>query len=266
MNIRKAYFKGSFYPKECLKLKAYFQTFTNYMFKFKKISIPKNPIAIISPHAGYIYSGFTANMGYYFLSKNQNIKRVIVIGASHRYYFNGISGSYFEEFQTPCKNIKIDTDYLIFLAKKHKINFIEKAHQKEHSTETQAPFIEYYFKNIKLIELIYSNIEEKELSSIISTILADKENGLVISTDLSHFYKEEEALKYDKICFNAISKNNANYLKGCKACGLLGVKALLLSTQKKSFKIDILDYRTSSSYNNNKNSVVGYLSAIISKK
>ena len=118
------------------------------------------------------------------------IRRVIVIGPSHHYAFAGVSGSYFEEYETPCGNLPIDTGYLIELAKKHPIGFLPEAHSREHSTEVQMPFVRNYLPKSSVIELIYSDMDASELSEIISTLLRDPENGIIISTDLSHFYDQ----------------------------------------------------------------------------
>ena len=106
--IRKAAIRGRFYPDSCKEVEENFKEFND---SFDKISIPEEirkilPRAVIVPHAGYIYSGFTANFAYRFLA-GAKAKRVIVIGPSHHHYFKGISGSYFAEYETPCGNIEI---------------------------------------------------------------------------------------------------------------------------------------------------------------
>ena len=115
---RKAAVKGQFYPEECNKVKAYIAKFNQ---ELNTLDIPKKvqnivPRAILVPHAGYIYSGFTANFAYRFL-KQTKAKRIIVIGPSHHHYFQGISGSYYENYETPCGSIEIDSPYLFALVK-----------------------------------------------------------------------------------------------------------------------------------------------------
>ncbi len=260
---RLASVKGLFYPDNCSKLSIYFKKFTENMtfdLDSKKL-INIIPRAIIAPHAGYIYSGFTANMAYKFLSRTK-AKRVIVIGPSHHYYFKGISGSYYEEYETPCGNLPIDTDYLIELSKILSIGFEPKAHQKEHSTEVQIPFIKNYLPHTNIIELIYGDISATLLSDIITTILKDKNNTLVISTDLSHFYTKSKAKELDTNCLKAIAKLDINLLNNCEACGLLGIKAMIISAKKVDLNPLLLDYRTSADYSKDESSVVGYASAL----
>jgi len=262
--IRKTAVKGLFYPKECSKVKAAFE---QYNRRFNDITIPREiqkivPRAVIVPHAGYIYSGFTANFAYRFL-KQANAKRIIVIGPSHHHYFKGISGSYYEMYETPCGNLEIDSAYLFALAKQFNIGFEPKAHEKEHSTEVQMPFIKHYFPKSKIIELIYGNTTAKNLASLITALLQNKDNVVVISSDLSHFYSLEKAKSFDENCLRGVAKLDLGELaNGCKACGLIGIQAMILTARKLKLSSKLLDYRTSADISSDSSSVVGYMSAM----
>ncbi|MEA1954204.1 MAG: AmmeMemoRadiSam system protein B [Campylobacterota bacterium] len=260
---RLASVRGSFYPDKCNKLKIYFQKFTeNLGTTLQDNHLYQNiPQAIIVPHAGYVYSGFTANIAYNILS-HSNAKRIIVIGPSHHHYFKGISGSYYEEFETPCGDIVIDTDYLITLAKKHPISFEPKAHQQEHSTEVQMPFIQHYLPQAKVIELIYGDTSPLLLEKILLTLLSNKDNAIIISTDLSHFHTQHKAKQLDKYCLDAIKRVDIDQLKECEACGLLGVKTILNTAKQLGLRSKLLDYRTSADYSGDETQVVGYMSAL----
>jgi AmmeMemoRadiSam system protein B len=259
-DIRIASVKGLFYPDNCTKLSIYFQKFTEAIVEDNRLAGIK-PKAIIAPHAGYIYSGFTANLAYRYLSKS-SAKRIVVIGPSHHHYFKGVSGSYYEEYETPCGNLAIDTDYLIKLSKLHPIGFEPKAHQKEHSTEVQMPFIKYYFRDLEVIEVVYGDVSTDTISSIIDTLLSDSDNLIVISSDLSHFYTKTKAKELDTNCLKAIASLDTRLLKECEACGLLGIKAIIKSAHKANLKSYLLDYRTSADYSHDESRVVGYGSAI----
>ena len=262
---RKAAVQGLFYPENCTKLEIYFQKFNARIgssIKSKPI-FKVTPRAIIVPHAGYVYSGFTANVAYAIISKSP-AKRVIVIGPSHRHYFEGISGSYFESYETPCGDIPIDTAYLIDLAKKFKIGFEPKAHEKEHSTEVQMPFVRHYLPRAKVIELVYGKMSPDYLAKIIAHLLKDKKNAVVISSDLSHFYTQEKARRLDMVCMEAItSLDSQRFDQGCEACGLIGMKGIAEAAKELGLKSQVLDYRTSADYSGDSSRVVGYTSAVI---
>ncbi len=262
--VRKSSVQGLFYPKECAKLKTYIREFNH---TFDTMNIPHKiksiiPRAIIVPHAGYIYSGFTANFAYRFL-KQANVKRIIVIGPSHHHYFKGISGSYYETYETPCGQPKIDSAYLFALAKQFHIGFEPKAHEKEHSTEVQLPFIQHYFPKTKVIELIYGDISVKILANLIMALLNNKDSAVVISSDLSHFHNLKKANALDKNCLIGVEKLDLTELeKGCEACGLIGIQAMILAAKHLNLSSKLLDYRTSADVSTDNSSVVGYMSAI----
>jgi len=261
---RRAAVKGSFYPSSCSKLKIYFQKFSEQLSPQAKAdpAFRVKPRAIIVPHAGYVFSGFTAYMAYRALA-NSRPKRVIVIGPSHRHYFEGISGAYYETFETPCGDIRIDTDYLVKLAKRFDIGFEAEAHSEEHSTEVQMPFIRQYLPDAEVIELVYGKIPADRLARLIAYLLDVPENAVVISSDLSHFHSRAEARVLDEHCLRAIAGLDPRALdKGCEACGLTGIRAMIIAAKNNGLKSRLMDYRTSADYSGDSSRVVGYSSAI----
>ncbi len=259
MTINKMNYSGSFYPDEKNELLKYFNFFTQNQQSF---DLHINPRAIIVPHAGYIYSGIVANLAY-TLVKDIKPKRVIVIGPSHRYYLEGASVSLFDTYETPLGDLNIDKEFAQDLIKEYEcLDFDENAHM-EHSTETQIPFIKNYL-DTKVLEIVYGKICEKELASLVSNLLEDEDNFIVISTDLSHFYSLEEANILDQVCIDAIKNQDLKKLdSGCEACGIAGVKALVEASKEYDFKIDFLDYKTSFEVTQDKSSVVGYASFLV---
>lgn len=266
MDTRDMSVAGTFYPNDKKELNRYFNHFNKILEK-SNFNIDKNiiPKALIVPHAGYVYSGFTANAAYRY-TQNINPKKIIVIGPSHKISFEGISIGKYDKYKTPNNDLEVDLELLSKLKKRFEfITFKQEAHQ-EHSTETQFPFISHYFKNIKVIELVYGKIEYLELSKLIEYLLEDKDNFIIISTDLSHFYKQKEAKILDNICLYGIKHININsFDKGCEACGIVAMKAIINSAKKQNMQSKIIDYRTSSDASGDTSSVVGYVSAIIGK-
>ena len=254
---------GSFYSNSCDEITKQFDHFTNILKNSNfKPQIPFIPKAIIAPHAGFVYSGFTANIAYKMIQQLKP-KTILVIGPSHKVAFQGASVANFEQYSTPCGNIAIDIRYTNYLLNKYDfINFYPKVHI-EHSTETQAPFIKANFPNSKIVEIVYGDIKYQELSKIIQEAISNN-IFIVISTDLSHFYTKQKAQKLDNICLEAIDKLDIDiWNKGCEACGRVGVKALLDVAKNNNFKSKLLDYRTSADITKDDNRVVGYTSAII---
>jgi hypothetical protein len=276
--MRKMYFNHSFYSNNCTELNKTFNPVeAGFILPQDSISSAQDSIsaqdpvhnsqikAIVVPHAGYIYSGFTANQ-VYKIAGNQNFERVIVIGPSHRIYFKNASITLEDYYETPCGNLEIDVQYSKELIKN--FNFLSdiKEAQKEHSTETQMPFIKHYFDGAKVIEIIYGDINCQKLSKLIEYIINNDKNLIVISTDLSHFHNLKEANSIDKICIESFVKFEIEDLdKGCEACGIKGLRALINVSKNKNFKANLIDYRTSADTSKNKSEVVGYMSGVISK-
>jgi AmmeMemoRadiSam system protein B len=257
MSARNTAHAGTFYPAEASEIERFFKTFE----EMGSADVPQTPRALIVPHAGYVYSGFTAHLAFEQLRRTK-AKRAIVIGPSHRVAFHGMSVSIFDEYHTPLGTLKIDKTYAETLMQKYDLAFEPSMHL-EHSTEVQMPFIKHYAPQLDVVEMVYGAFDPQELGRIITDLLKDEENVVVISTDLSHFYTEEEANKLDNICLNAIDKKNPSLLhQGCEACGAIGVEGLLIAARNDHLNVKLLDYRTSSWATKDTSNVVGYTSAV----
>lgn len=256
MSIRKAFVAGMFYPDTCEELGHYIAHF-NATIKEPLLNV--TPRALIVPHAGYIYSGYTANLAYVCASKHA-YERIVVIGPSHRIYLDGASLSKYETFETPCGPLKIDRAFCDTLKRSFPfLTHLPEAHA-EHSTETQMPFIQHYFPHTKIIEIVYGKLSSTELSTLIDTLLEAEKTLVVISTDLSHFYTQEKANALDTLCIEAIKTLNVESFQGCEACGMTGIQALVFSAKKHSLRPYFLDYRTSFERSKDASRVVGYTS------
>ena len=217
--------------------------------------------AVIVPHAGWIYSGFTANIAYKTLSYAKP-KTIVVIGPSHRVGFDGISISDVDTYQTPLGDLRIDHELVNTLREGFSLPYFPQAHQ-EHSTEVQMPFIKNYMPDVQVVELVYAYAEPELIEPIITYLLSLQDTVVVISTDLSHYYPLQQAQKFDSICLEAIRDEDTDILnQGCEACGIIGVKAMLNAARKKGLASTILDYRTSADASGDTSRVVGYMSAV----
>ena len=257
MSNRQMSVAGTFYPNNCQDIQSYIQYFNE--IENETIKPKFEPKAIISPHAGYIYSGFTANSAYKLIDKRK-FKRVVVVGPSHHVYFKGGSVALFDGYDTPCGILPIDKVYSQKLIDQYSFLGFNEAIHKEHSTETQFPFIWHYFPKVKVVEIIYGDMEYKELAKVMKTVLDEPETLLIVSTDLSHFHTLKEANRIDSICIEGVKNLDIDRLdSGCEACGLLGVKALISVANQ----TQIVDYRTSYDASKDDKRVVGYLSVLV---
>ena len=262
MTIRKDAVAGQFYPASSTEIESMIEHYNKILdehLKDKSVLALK-PRAIIVPHAGYVYSAFTANFAFRLLA-NTEAKRVVVIGPSHRVYLKGTSVSDYDSYETPFGALPIDNTLVKDLETRFGLIFAPDAHH-EHSTEVQMPFVKRYDPEASVVELVYGDEDPARLAEVIDYLLDDPETVVVISTDLSHYYDIEKANRLDNICMQAVSERDpAKLHEGCEACGKIGVEAMLLAAQKRDLKPVLLDYRTSADASGDESQVVGYMSA-----
>ena len=216
------------------------------------------------PHEVYIYSGYTANIAYKILQRS-GVKKFVIIGPSHRVAYEGISLCDFQSYETPFGDIDGDGNIAQKLKDEFALTCLQSAHS-EHSTEVQFPFVKHYIPDAKIVELVYSSANAEDVSKIIDFVLKQKDCGVIISTDLSHFYNLADANKLDSIFLSALEKLDLDTLHGgCEACGMIGVEGMIMSAKKLGMKPKILDYRTSADTSGDEERVVGYVSACFSE-
>jgi AmmeMemoRadiSam system protein B len=255
---------GSFYPSSADEINSMIDYFNTILESHPNVESRFNALrgnAVIVPHAGWVYSGFTANIAYRILAQSYP-KTVVVIGPSHKVGFEGVSISDCEFYETPLGDLKIDTALVEGLKKQFALTMFQEAHH-EHSTEVQIPFIKHYMSDVNVVEMVYAHTDPMQISSIIDYLLNQQDLSVVISTDLSHYYSLDEAKKLDAICLEAIRHENSTMLhQGCEACGKIGVEAMLDVAHKRNMEAVLLDYRTSADASGDSSRVVGYASAL----
>ncbi len=265
VKIRKAGVRGKFYPYEANDIETMIKRWNEKDDTDDAVDVLR-PKAIISPHAGYIYSGYTANKAHKLLPLS-GAETIVVIGPSHHVAFRGISASFFDKYETPFGLLDVDADMLDNLNKLYRFTYEEKAHYLEHSTETQMPFIAYYNGlQTKVIELIYGlGVSYVELGRIIRHLLVvKKKTAVVISTDLSHFYNVETAKGIDRGCILGVERKDLRLLQmPCEACGKLGMLGLIKTVNELDLNTKVLSYTHSGDITGDYDSVVGYMSAVV---
>lgn len=254
-SIRKPAVAGAFYPGDPEELG---KMIKDFLAAAKDIKIPGKLKALIVPHAGYIYSGPTAAFGYKLLSNYADqFSKIILIGPSHFAGFFGAAESGASEWQTPLGIVKAGS-----LKKEVKdigmINLIPEAHASEHCLEVQLPFLQTVLKDFTIYPLLTGDIRPAALADEIEKAL-DKETMIIISSDLSHYFPYDKAVKLDSVCNKAIPELDIETMKSRgDACGKTGILVLMHLALKKKWKGKLLDYRNSGDTAGQKDQVVGY--------
>lgn len=268
--IRKPAVAGAFYTGDGEKLKEEIE------FYLKNAEVDKNygeVKGIISPHAGYVYSGHVAAYGYKTVY-NAEYDKVIVFAPSHRAMFHGVSLYNGSGYETPLGIVEIDRESIEkLIASSDLINFYPVAHEEEHSLEVQIPFLQMTIRNFKLIPVLVGNQDLNQLTEvaeIFNNIFKNEKVLYVASTDLSHFYNSRIAMQLDSVALKKIASldykgfYNAIVSGKTEACGAGPVTILLyIAHLNKWENCNILKYADSGDVSGDKNNVVGYMSAIV---
>ncbi len=254
MKIREAAVAGAFYPDDRDELKLMVRKFLDNAELFH---LPGLKI-IVSPHAGYIYSGPIAAYSYKQLYNLDRSKRwtVFLVGPSHYTYFSGASVGVFELYKTPMGLVTVSPVSKMLLSEEG-FHFILEAHIEEHCLEVQLPFLQYVLPRFEIVPIIFSEISYEYLAMVLEKY--QTENSLiVVSSDLSHYYPYEIARKIDSHCNSAVKSLDVSELDQCEACGKTGIAAAIYLAKKNKWKSKILKYATSGDTAGPKNQVVGY--------
>lgn len=243
---------GTFYPNNALELKKQIEFFAQYC----QNDYTYASRAVIVPHAGLIYSGRLAYEGISLLDRN--LKNLFIFAPAHRVGFEGLSLSGFELWQTPLGEIEVNQQINNELKEKFNAQFFDKAFEYEHSIEVQLPLIQSVFKNVKIIPLLAGSADYQVISQIIKYYYDDKENGFIISSDLSHFLTDEKAKKIDAVTADMIETGNIDNFQYEQACGALGIAGLVDFANKKNYSLIRIGMHNSGLTTGDKTRVVGY--------
>ncbi len=270
-DIRPSILAGSWYPAEKKEL----IDMINGFFKKAKLPEIKGSIkAIIVPHAGYIYSGPVAAYAFKAL-RGKTFKRVILIGPSHRAYFEGASVNLQKGYETPLGIVPVDRNFAKRLIKECPlIRYLPMAHAFEHCLEIEIPFLQLVLKDFRIVPIILGSQDFKtckEISKALIRLLKNEKDTLILaSSDLSHYYTYDQAVKLDSTLIKHIKALDPEGLeedieKGkCYACGKGAIIiALIVSKALGAKKAIILKYANSGDVTGDRSKVVGYVSAVI---
>jgi len=272
---RKPYAAGRFYPDNPTELKIQLQQ----LFSKAQEKKSKNaPLAIIVPHAGYVFSGEVAASAYNQIDPNCKFERIFIIGSSHTTPFEGASVYCLGDYETPLGIVKVDLELVQKLVLENKLlKCYPEPHLYEHSLEVQLPFLQHYLKTpFKIVPIIIGSATTetaKKLATILKPYLNEK-NLFVISSDFSHYPRYENAVKVDLATAKAIQTNKASKLLAAlddnekkkipglatSLCGWSSVLTLLNMTEEiPNLSVDLLQYKNSGDTRvEGRDGVVGY--------
>lgn len=228
------------------------------LHKARELSGP-SPKAIISPHAGYIYSGPIAASAFVQFARDQQvIRRVVLAGPSHYVPFHGIALSQAYSFSTPLGEVLLDQAAGESLARQGLVEIREDAHREEHSLEVQLPFLQEVLPGCSIIPLVIGEASPEEVGACLEALWGGQETRIIISSDLSHYLDYETAKSIDYATACKIERLAADELDSADACGCAPVRGLLFAARNHALKCTTIDLRNSGDTAGPRQRVVGY--------
>lgn len=259
--IREPAVAGAFYPSDAKSL----EQLVNSFIANSGISSDDLITGIVSPHAGYIYSGAVA--GAAFACAPDDVKNVVVLAPTHRYPVRGASVYDGEGYSTPLGTLPVQREITSRLLKAG-LTFQPEAHRSEHSAEVQVPFIQVRWPESSIVAVL-QGLTSAEYSAQLAEVIAEAVKGyentlIVASSDLSHYHSLQTAEKKDRKVIEAFVSGDpqnmeAALLQGGEACGIGPILTLMnyarLTKQKRFAKVM---WETSAAASGDSSSVVGY--------
>jgi hypothetical protein len=226
-----------------------------------QIEVPQTPApkALITPHAGYVFSGPIAASAYGpVIPVQDRIQRVLLLGPSHRVAFRGIAAGSWDAFSTPLGNIPVDWDGLRPLVDEGQIRIFDEAHAQEHSLEVQLPFLQRVLSEFRLLPLVIGDATPQQVSAILQRLWGGSETLIVVSSDLSHYHPYELAQRIDKATSRAIEALRDEAIGYEEACGRTPICGLLRALRHRGMRVQTIDLRNSGDTAGDHDRVVGY--------
>jgi len=278
---RKPCVAGRFYPSNPSELKNELADF----FAKAKPKTEGNVLAIVTPHAGYVYSGQVAASAFNQIDANKKYERIFIIGSSHRAHFEGASIYNIGNYTSPLGTAKVDVQLAKKLIAENRVfTFNKDADLYEHSLEVQLPFLQYKMKtDFKIVPIILgtqSKTTIAKISEALKPYFNDK-NLFIISSDFSHYPSYKNAVAVDKATadaivlnspeafLDAIEKNDEKQIPNLQTsiCGWTSMLTILNITQDlPGIKIIPVEYKNSGDVSiGDKSQVVGYWAMAITQ-
>lgn len=225
-----------------------------------------SPKALIVPHAGYIYSGAIAATAYATLKDVAvRIRRVVLLGPTHRVPVHGLALPGADAFATPLGVIQLDAAAAQAIAHLPQVVSSPQVHAQEHSLEVQLPFLQTVLPDFQLLPLAVGMATTEEVAEVLELLWGGEETLIVISSDLSHYLPYDLAKRTDAATAHNILELAPGILHE-QACGATPINGLLAVARHRHLTPHLLDLRNSGDTAGPRDGVVGYAAFAFTEK
>ncbi|MBK1724870.1 AmmeMemoRadiSam system protein B [Thiocystis violacea] len=257
--VRQPAVADQFYPGDAEKLSRMLDDF----LAETEAALPP-PKALIVPHAGYIYSGSIAASAYATLAPlRELIRRVVLLGPSHRVALKGLASSTAEAFATPLGEVTLDRQGIDQALRLPQVLLMDQAHAFEHSLEVQLPFLQRLLADFTLVPFVVGDATTDAVAQVLDLLWGGPETLIVVSSDLSHYLDYDAAQRMDSATSAAIEALRPEDIGRDQACGRIPLKGLLRAAQRRGLRARTLDQRSSGDTAGSHDQVVGYGAYVI---
>ncbi len=273
-DIRPSPLAGRWYPANPKQLA---KSVDGYITKAQIPNISGEIAALISPHAGHLYSGPVA--GYAFKTLlGKKVDLVVILSPFHQFHPGAILTTGHDAYQTPLGTVPVDLDSLEWVHTKLQdragIGLTKIRYDSEHAVEILLPFFQRTLQDgFQILPLMIRDQDPslmQALGSILAQLIKRQDTLLTASSDLSHFHSAEKARELDQTIIDQIHSLDpeglyqAQQMGTGSACGLGPLAAVIwATTEGESVTARILNYGNSGDITGDNASVVGYASAVL---
>jgi len=281
--IRRPAQAGAFYEGDAESLKM--QIKDCFLHEFGPGKIPdvaatglRKVVGLVSPHAGYMYSGPVAANAYYRLGVDGKPDVVVLFGPNHTGYGSALAVVNEGFWRTPLGDVEVDAETANEIVRaSHMVDVDDSAHRFEHSVEVQLPFLQFLygsgFKIVPICFLMQDLSSARELGQTVGKVLSGKNAVIIASSDMTHYEPQQSAVRKDKLALEAVEAMDeagfyatveANHIS---ACGYGPIAALITAAKIMGAKeAKLLCYKTSGDIiGDYSQPVVGYAAVCFTK-
>ena len=280
MGVRRAVVAGAFYPADPERLRRSIEGCFKHKLGPGRLPKPSTSereiLAVVCPHAGYMYSGPVAAHSYLHLASEAKPDVVVIFGPNHTGFGGPVSMWGRGAWETPLGRVEVDETLAnSIFESSDQIDMDESAHYREHSIEVQLPFLQYIYGDPRIVP-ICMGFQDLETSREVGRAVAEVASGqnilLLASTDMTHMESQSSANAKDRGAIERIvSMDEAALQKWVRSrrmsmCGYGPVSAALVASKKMGAnKAEFLAYQTSGDITGDHSAVVGYMAAKITR-
>lgn len=271
---------GMFYPSNPKELSGLVdQSFRNQRFgpgKAPPSATKRRIYGIVSPHAGYVYSGAVAANGFYEISST-NFHDVIMAGPNHYGIGSWVAAMKEGEWETPLGDVKVNSELVEEIAgRSSTLDFDNDAHSRDHCLEVQLPFLQYIRRDFQIAPIVLVSQRSDtayDLGNAISETVIEKgisdSTLLIASSDFTHYEPNSEAHRKDGELIKAILALDVNRFYAVlerldvSACGYGAIATMIVAARNLgATRGELLKYATSGDVTGDTSAVVGYSSIV----